>query len=46
MSTDICLSPMLQYLYTLRVSDSEKAKKLAASLPPSLQKNDLDEKKK
>eukprot|EP00450_Noctiluca_scintillans_P012011 CAMPEP_0194502094 /NCGR_PEP_ID=MMETSP0253-20130528/24413_1 /TAXON_ID=2966 /ORGANISM="Noctiluca scintillans" /LENGTH=68 /DNA_ID=CAMNT_0039344183 /DNA_START=65 /DNA_END=271 /DNA_ORIENTATION=+ len=30
-----------RYLYTLVIKDSDKAKKLAQSLPPSLQKKEI-----
>mmetsp|Transcript_11050 Transcript_11050/g.26894 ORF Transcript_11050/g.26894 Transcript_11050/m.26894 type:complete len:88 (+) Transcript_11050:121-384(+) len=33
-----------RYLYTLCVADAAKATKLKKSLPPGLQRNDLDEK--
>mmetsp|Transcript_12355 Transcript_12355/g.18518 ORF Transcript_12355/g.18518 Transcript_12355/m.18518 type:complete len:88 (-) Transcript_12355:42-305(-) len=33
-----------RYLYTLCVPDAAKAKKLKMSLPPGLQRNDIDEK--
>ena len=33
--------PTLQYLYTLSVSDSDKAEKLTQSLPPGLQRKDI-----
>jgi hypothetical protein len=36
-----CVSCVLQYLYTLVVTDTEKADKLAQSLPPGLQRKDL-----
>ncbi|KAJ3346433.1 60S ribosomal protein L38, partial [Entophlyctis luteolus] len=35
-----------RYLYTLVVSDADKAKKLKQSLPPGLQITDLDKKSK
>ncbi|KAJ3117441.1 hypothetical protein HK100_000820 [Physocladia obscura] len=35
-----------RYLYTLVVSDADKAKKLRQSLPPGLQITDLDKKSK
>ncbi|KAJ3380857.1 60S ribosomal protein L38 [Entophlyctis sp. JEL0112] len=35
-----------RYLYTLVVSDADKAKKLRQSLPPGLQVTDLDKKAK
>jgi large subunit ribosomal protein L38e len=31
----------MQYLYTLSVSDIEKAEKLTQSLPPGLQRKDI-----
>lgn len=33
--------PFMQYLYTLSVSDIEKAEKLTQSLPPGLQRKDI-----
>ncbi len=33
--------PQIQYLYTLSVSDIEKAEKLTQSLPPGLQRKDI-----
>ncbi|KAJ3288687.1 60S ribosomal protein L38 [Rhizoclosmatium sp. JEL0117] len=35
-----------KYLYTLKVADADKAKKLRQSLPPGLQITDLDKKSK
>lgn len=35
------VSYILQYLYTLVVTDTEKADKLAQSLPPGLQRKDI-----
>lgn len=34
-------SPFPQYLYTLCVTDAEKADKLTQSLPPGLQRKDI-----
>lgn len=31
----------VQYLYTLKVTDSDKAEKLTQSLPPGLQRKDI-----
>jgi large subunit ribosomal protein L38e len=31
----------IRYMYTLKVSDAEKAEKLTQSLPPGLQRKDI-----
>lgn len=37
----VCLCGGVQYLYTLKVTDSDKAEKLTQSLPPGLQRKDI-----
>ena len=39
--TNNCISSNMQFLYTLKVTDPEKAEKLTQSLPPGLRKIDI-----
>lgn len=40
LSVCVCAS-VWQYLYTLKVTDADKAEKLTQSLPPGLQRKDI-----